>query len=146
MFPARTNAQLCCDKVMKPNHNHNPKRHRGRSNGRRGPYGTNHSMESNGPEVKIRGNATQLYEKYQSLARDSVSSGDRIAAESYLQHAEHYYRVMIVQTAQTADGQNGGRSRGIHDRNNQSGSTTIAGENQETPEVETSQTPSKIII
>ena len=96
VFPARTNAKLSCDEVMKQNHNHNPKRHRGRSNGRRGPHGANSSMESNGPEVKIRGNATQLCEKYQSLARDAVTSGDRIAAESYLQHAEHYFRVMTA--------------------------------------------------
>ena len=140
VFPARTNAQLCCDEVMKQNHN--PKRHRGRSNGRRGPYGANHSMESNGPDVKIRGNATQLFEKYQSLARDAVSSGDRISAESYLQHAEHYYRVMTVQSAQTADVPNGGRSRGNRDRDNQSGSAPIAGENQQTPAPEPSQTPS----
>ena len=125
--------------------NHNPKRHRGRSNGRRGPHGANHSMESNGPDVKIRGNATQLFEKYQSLARDAVSSGDRISAESYLQHAEHYYRVMTVQSAQSAqsaDVPNGGRSRGNRDRDDQSESAPIAGENQQTPAAEPSQTPS----
>ena len=93
--------------------NHNSKRHRGRSNGRRGSFGSNHSIESNGPDVKIRGNPTQLFEKYQSLARDAVSTGDPISAESYLQHAEHYYRVMLLQTP---DAQNGGRSRGNRDR------------------------------
>lgn len=93
--------------------NHNSKRHRGRSNGRRGSFGSNHSIESNGPDVKIRGNATQLFEKYQSLARDAVSTGDPISAESYLQHAEHYYRVMLLQTP---DAPNGGRSRGNRDR------------------------------
>lgn len=95
-------------------------------------------MESNGPDVKIRGNATQLFEKYQSLARDAISSGDRVSAENYLQHAEHYYRVMAVQTAQTADGPNGGRSRGNRDHENQPGGAPIAGENPETPAAEPS--------
>ncbi len=51
------------------------------------------SFDSNGPDVRVRGNAWQVYEKYQSLARDATSAGDRVMAESYLQHAEHYYRV-----------------------------------------------------
>ena len=101
-------------------------------------------MESSGPEVKIRGSATQLFEKYQSLARDAVSAGDRIAAENYLQHAEHYYRVLSVQSAQNADSSNGGRPRGGRDRDrgNSSGNTAIAGESQETPDATPSQTPS----
>ena len=146
VFPARTNAKLSCDEVMKQNHNHNPKRHRGRSNGRRGPHGANSSMESNGPEVKIRGNATQLCEKYQSLARDAVTSGDRISAESYLQHAEHYHRVMALQSSQAADSPNGSRPRGNRDRDrdrdNQHPSTPAASENTEVPEAEPNQTPS----
>lgn len=52
------------------------------------------SFDSNGPDVRVRGNAWQVYEKYQALARDATSSGDRIAAENYQQHAEHYYRVI----------------------------------------------------
>ncbi|HIN69847.1 MAG TPA: DUF4167 domain-containing protein [Acidobacteria bacterium] len=125
-------------------HNHNSKRHRGRPNGRRGSYGASHSMESSGPEVKIRGNATQLFEKYQALARDAVSSGDRIAAENYLQHAEHYYRVMSVQSAQNADSLNGGRPRGSRDRDrdNPPGNAAIAGESQETPDATPGQTSS----
>ena len=67
----------------------------GRSPGRRGnAHGGNRSFESNGPNVKIRGNAAQLFEKYQALARDANLSGDRIASENYLQHAEHYYRLL----------------------------------------------------
>ena len=127
---------------MKQNHNHNhsPKRHRARSNGRRGQHGASHSLESNGPEVKIRGNATQLCEKYQSLARDAVTAGDRIAAENYLQHAEHYYRVMILQSSQNTDASNGARSRG--NRDNQHANASVASENAEASEGETSQTPS----
>ena len=51
------------------------------------------TFDSNGPDVRVRGNAWQVYEKYQSLARDAASAGDRVMAENYLQHAEHYYRI-----------------------------------------------------
>jgi hypothetical protein len=68
---------------------------RGRGNGRNkmhNPRGQ--TFESNGPEVKVRGNAQQVVERYLALARDASSAGDRVAAENYLQHAEHYYRMM----------------------------------------------------
>lgn len=51
-------------------------------------------FDSNGPDVRIRGNAMQVHEKYVGLARDAASSGDHVLAESYLQHAEHYQRVL----------------------------------------------------
>ena len=54
--------------------------------------------ESNGPDVKIRGTASHIAEKYLQLARDAQSSGDPIAAENYYQHAEHYFR--LIATAQ----------------------------------------------
>lgn len=55
----------------------------------------NRAYESNGPEgAKVRGNAQTIYEKYQQLARDANSSGDRVLAENYLQHAEHYFRLI----------------------------------------------------
>ncbi len=68
------------------------KRQRGR--GRKPGNPANRSYESNGPEVKIRGNATQIYDKYLQLARDASSSGDRVRAENLYQHAEHYYRIV----------------------------------------------------
>lgn len=70
----------------------------------------NRSFDSNGPEVKVRGSATQVYEKYLQLARDANSSGDRVMAESYLQHAEHYFRIMAAQAEaqQQYQQQNGG--------------------------------------
>jgi hypothetical protein len=74
------------------------KRSRGR--GRRPQNSHNRSFDSAGPDVKIRGTASQVYEKYLQLARDANSSGDRIQAENYHQHAEHYFR--IVQAAQAA--------------------------------------------
>lgn len=52
------------------------------------------TFDSNGPDVRIRGNAFQINEKYVTLARDAASSGDRVLAESYLQHAEHYQRML----------------------------------------------------
>ena len=51
-------------------------------------------MDSNGPDVRIRGTANQIYDKYQTLARDAQSAGDRVKAENYLQHAEHYFRLI----------------------------------------------------
>jgi hypothetical protein len=70
------------------------------NNNRKGPNPLTRSYESNGPDVKIRGTAQQVAEKYTTLARDAHSSGDRVMAENYLQHAEHYNR--IIATAQAA--------------------------------------------
>lgn len=65
----------------------------------------NQVFDSNGPEGRIRGNAHQVLEKYLSLARDASAQGDRVAAENYYQHAEHYFRVINAQN------QNNGRPR-----------------------------------
>jgi Domain of unknown function (DUF4167) len=75
------------------------KRQRGRNNGHRGG-GKPHlpqrvqTFDSAGPDVRIRGNAYQVLEKYLALARDATAVGDRIAAENFYQHAEHYYRLI----------------------------------------------------
>ncbi|HET6378244.1 MAG TPA: DUF4167 domain-containing protein [Methylocella sp.] len=79
------------------------KRMRGRPNGRKGPNPLTRSYESSGPDVKIRGTAQHIGEKYLQLARDAQASGDPIMAESYLQHAEHYFR--IIAAAQQAQQQ-----------------------------------------
>lgn len=63
-------------------------------------HNPNRTFDSNGPEVKIRGSASHVYEKYLQLARDANASGDRVAAENYLQHAEHYYRILAAAQAQ----------------------------------------------
>jgi len=76
----------------------NNKRMRGRN--RKGPNPLSRSYESNGPDVKVRGTALHIAEKYVQLARDAQSAGDRIQAESYLQHAEHYYRIVSAAQAQ----------------------------------------------
>ena len=69
-----------------------------RSNSRRGGGGQgggrqSHTLESNGPGMKIRGNPNQIFEKYQALARDAHTAGDRVMEENYAQHGEHYYRL-----------------------------------------------------
>lgn len=66
------------------------------------------TFDSNGPDVRIRGNAWQVNEKYLALARDAATSGDRIQAENYLQHAEHYFRI-ITQIQESENRQRDGR-------------------------------------
>jgi hypothetical protein len=74
------------------------KRQRGRNRsagGKPQQHNANRALESNGPEgVKVRGNAQTVFERYQQLARDAASSGDRVLAENFLQHAEHYFRLI----------------------------------------------------
>jgi hypothetical protein len=82
------------------NHNQN-KRMRGRNN-RRGHNPLTRVYESNGPDVKIRGTAHHIAEKYVQLARDAQSSGDPVSAEGYLQHAEHYFRMIAAAQQQFA--------------------------------------------
>ncbi|MEN6541135.1 DUF4167 domain-containing protein [Parvibaculum sp.] len=72
----------------------NSKRSRGR--GRKPQNSGNRAYDSNGPDVKIRGTAAHVCEKYQQLARDAISAGDRVMAENYYQHAEHYYRLLMA--------------------------------------------------
>src|SRR3954452_15917462 len=75
------------------------KRMRGRNRnggGGKGPNPLSRAYESNGPDVKVRGTAAHIAEKYVQLARDAQSSGDPILAEAYLQHAEHYFRVIAA--------------------------------------------------
>jgi hypothetical protein len=81
----------------------NKQRMRGRPNNRKGPNPLTRTYESSGPDVKIRGTALHIGEKYLQLARDAQSSGDPVMAESYLQHAEHYFR--LIASAQQAQSQ-----------------------------------------
>lgn len=98
---------------MRPN-NQNKNRQRGRNGGRKHVNPLSRNYESNGPDVKVRGNAAHIAEKYLQLARDAQSSGDSVMAENYLQHAEHYFR--IVSSAQQAlTGQRDGQSQDDND-------------------------------
>lgn len=74
---------------------------RPRSRGRRSKNNNNNNntnpnkhYDSNGPDVRIRGSAKQVLDKYQQYASDALRGGDRIAAEGYFQHAEHYQRIV----------------------------------------------------
>lgn len=87
---------------MRPNQQNNKNRSRGRNNngGRKHLNPLSRNYESNGPDVKVRGNAAHVAEKYLQLARDAQSSGDSVMAENYLQHAEHYFRIVASAQAQ----------------------------------------------
>ena len=82
-----------------PHHNRGP-------GGPRPPH-RSQTFDSNGPNVKIRGNAYQVFERYIALAREAQTSGDRIAAENLYQHAEHYFRIMNA----AGEGHNQGQPR-----------------------------------
>lgn len=84
-------------------HGTSNRRSRGRNNNR-GKGGNNRAQvfDSNGPEVRIRGTAHQICEKYEALAKDARSAGDTVLAESYLQHAEHYQRIISEWNEQNA--------------------------------------------
>jgi hypothetical protein len=91
------------------------------NNNRKGQNPLSRSFESNGPDVKIRGTPAHIAEKYLTLARDAQSSGDPVLAENYLQHAEHYsriimaYREQLQQHGEMPNGSNGQRLRGPND-------------------------------
>ena len=85
----------------------NSRRSRGRNNRKQNVPLKMQTFDSNGPDVRIRGNAYQVFEKYLQLARDAVSSGDRVAAENYYQHAEHYFRIINADGDRTGAQQNG---------------------------------------
>src|SRR6195256_6098281 len=78
------------------NRNNNNNSNNNNNNNRRGQNPMTRVFESNGPDIKIRGTASHVAEKYVQLARDARSSGDPVAAENYYQHAEHYFRLIAA--------------------------------------------------
>jgi len=111
---------------MRPNNQNRRGRGRGPRKPHGGPHGggghggggpsKGHNFDSAGPEFRVRGNAYQVLEKYLQLARDAGTAGDRVAAENFLQHADHYYRVVAAQN----EGQRpriGGREISVADVN-----------------------------
>lgn len=100
---------------MRQGQQHRRGRNRNNNNNRKGQNPLTRNFESSGPDVKIRGTPAHVAEKYMSLARDALSSGDPVLAENYLQHAEHYNRIILSyreQQGQQNENQNGnGRSR-----------------------------------
>lgn len=69
------------------------------------PLNRNHVFDSNGPDLRVRGTAQQLFEKYLQLGRDATSSGDRVMGEGYFQHAEHYFRIVSAMNQAAAQQQ-----------------------------------------
>jgi len=113
---------------MRPNNQNRRGRGRGPRKPHGGPHGGGggghggggqskaHSFDSGGADIRVRGNAYQVLEKYLQLARDAGTAGDRVAAENFLQHADHYYRVVAAQN----EGQRpriGGREISVADVN-----------------------------
>ena len=82
-----------------PNNNGNNHNNNNNNNQRKGQNPLTRTYDSSGPDVKIRGTAQHIAEKYMALARDATSSGDRVMAENYLQHAEHYNRIIAAAQA-----------------------------------------------
>ncbi len=93
------------------------------------PLNRNHVFDSSGPDLRIRGTAQQLFEKYLQLGRDATGSGDRVMAESYFQYAEHYFRILnAINQASQQNGQHaqphggqGGQNQGQPQQGQQNG-------------------------
>lgn len=88
---------------------------RGRGRNRKSQNPLTRSFESNGPDIKIRGTPSHIAEKYISMARDALASGDPVLAENYLQHAEHYNRIIMTYREQQVahgEGMNGSGGNG----------------------------------
>jgi len=105
---------------MRPNNQN--KRSRGRNSGNRNKQGGNpltRNYESNGQGVKIRGNAAHIVEKYVQLARDAHNASDSVAEQNYLQHAEHYLRIVTTATAQNLARQEAQQAQQVQQVQNQ---------------------------
>ena len=111
------------------------RRSRGRGNGKRQPRGSN-QIDSHGPEVRVRGTAQQVFDKYLALGRDATSTGDRIVAENMFQHAEHYSRILAL-AQENAEQRNDAREEGKNRRDNGQNINS----NQEKNELESNQDP-----
>lgn len=119
------------------------------------PLNRNHVFESNGPDLRVRGTAQQLFEKYLQLGRDATGTGDRIQAEAYFQHAEHYFRTLnamnlAAQTAQQERAERqqrsyeqvrqGRREPSFRDRNEEAEEETVESEQEDQEEADEDQT------
>ena len=102
------------------------KRGRGRGGNRRssGPPSRNHTFDSNGPDIRIRGNAHQVHEKYMNLAREASTNGEVVLAESYFQHAEHYYRILSAFTDDNNSETNKNRNQNNGNNHSSNGQNT----------------------
>ena len=114
----------------------NNRRSRSRGGGKRHSGGGRNNFESNGPDVKIRGSAQQVQEKYLALARDASSIGDWVTAEAFFQFAEHYYRIVNADPKGAngkGQGQNQGQNKGQDQGQGQVGGQGQGGAKKPTP-------------
>lgn len=116
----------------------NNRRSRGRGQRRQHQNPRQQTFDSNGPDVRIRGNAYQVLEKYLAMARDATAAGDRIAAENFYQHAEHYFRIVNANGEQQgANGRFRPNGPGNDGQEGQDGQAAD-GDQQQPPEAEVS--------
>ena len=101
------------------NNNHNGNNNN--NNNRKGQNPISRTYQSNGPDGKVSGTASGIAEKYLSMARDATTSGDPVLAENYLQHAEHYNRIILAYRESQAQG--GEDANGQRQRTGQPGET-----------------------
>ena len=113
-------------------HGSNNRRSRSRGGGKRHSGGGRNNFESNGPDVKIRGSAQQVQEKYLALARDASSVGDWVSAEAFFQFAEHYYRIVNAEP-KGANGKGQGQNQGQNKGQGQGQGQGQAGASARTP-------------
>ncbi|MCP4183277.1 MAG: DUF4167 domain-containing protein [Hyphomicrobiales bacterium] len=106
-------------------------RSRNRNRGRKSSNPLSRNFESNGPDVKIRGNANHIAEKYSVLARDALTSGDTVMAENYFQHAEHYFRIIAATQPNIQNNSNRDNDKTPNNSQNDDADT---GETTNTPE------------
>jgi rubrerythrin len=120
---------------MRPSQKSN--RSRGKSNRKNLGNNINRVYESAGPEGKVRGTPQQIIDKYNALARDAQTSGDRVVAENFLQHAEHYQRLLSAAQAavnERRDQANGASQRGGQNDDDASEDESVAQAATEAPE------------
>ena len=94
----------------------NPRRGRGRNNGKRNKNPMGRSFDGGGNDAKIRGSAQQVLDKYLALAHDASLAGDRIAAEGFFQHAEHYHRVLNSEGGNPSNQQDHNRNNNVSNK------------------------------
>lgn len=116
-------------------HNKRGRGRGGNNNRRSGTPNRNQTFDSNGPDVRIRGNASQVHEKYMNLARDAAQNGDRVLAESYFQHAEHYYRILSAFNEEAGGDANRNRGNGAQQNPGEDQQTSQFQEGEPQPEL-----------
>jgi hypothetical protein len=95
------------------------------------PLNRNHVFDSSGPDLRVRGTAQQLFEKYLQLGRDATSGGDRVIAESYFQHAEHYFRILNAMNQAAAQQANPPHGGGTQPRRPDPAGDLLSGEEED---------------